>query len=154
MQQQIEQARVAKQQREVEETRLKKTRIKTKRLKKKRLKVFVCKRCFVKFFNNIKLHEHIRNHHAKKFKVALFTFSISFTLLALFIIFVAFNMSSQIFSKFLLTLSFTSLVLFATSFSTSKKIYLTMNNFFVMFIEKSKSLDLQHRSKNSFFSSR
>ena len=29
---------------------------------------FVCKRCFVKFFNNIKLHEHIRTKHAKKFK--------------------------------------------------------------------------------------
>ena len=74
----------------------------------------------------------------------MFTFFNSFTsfiLLALFTFFVAFNMSSQIFS-----------ISFAISFSTSKKIYLRMNDFFVMFTKRFKSIDLLHRSKNSFFS--
>ena len=143
MQQQVEnQTRFAKKQR-VEQAHLAKKTKKT-RLKKKRLKVFVCKRCFVKFSSNIKLHEHIRNHHAKKFKIALFTsFNIS---LALYTFFVAFNMSSQM----SFTSSLTSFALFATFFSISKKIYLTMNNFFVIFIEKLKSLDLIRHQKNKF----
>ena len=119
-------------------------------LKKKRLKVFVCKRCFIKFFNNIKFHEHIKNHYAKKFKIVLFTFFTLFILLAIFTFFVVFIISSQtsFISSQILSTSF------ATFFSTLNKIYLTMNNLFVMFIEKFKSLDLQYRSKNSFFSSR
>ena len=144
-------------------TKSRKNSFKKKRLKKKRLEVFVCKRCFIKFSSNIKLHEHIRNHHAKKSKTFIFfTFFVLFTLstlLTLFIFFVVLNMSSKIFSKkfstSLLTSSFTLLltlfiILFAIRLAISKKICLTMNNFFVMFVEKKKLLDLLHRSKNSF----
>ena len=35
---------------------------------------FECRRCFVNFANNTKLHQHIRDHHAKKSKI--FTFSL------------------------------------------------------------------------------
>ena len=35
--------------------------------KKNRLTIFACKRCSTKFFNNIKLHIHVQNHHQKKF---------------------------------------------------------------------------------------
>ena len=144
-QQQIEQNQVlvARQQREVEKTRL----------EKKRLKVFVCKRCFVKYFNNIKLHDHIRNYYTKKSKVALFTSFISFTSLVVFTLFVVFNISSQM-SFILFSTLFTILfaLSFAIFFSILKKLYLTMNNLFVMFVERFKSLDLLYRSRNSFFS--
>ena len=42
--------------------------LKTHREKLMLIKKFTCKRCFVKFSNNIKLHEHIRTKHAKKSK--------------------------------------------------------------------------------------
>ena len=32
---------------------------------KTKTKTFACRRCFVKYVNNIKLHQHIRDHHAK-----------------------------------------------------------------------------------------
>ena len=60
--------------------------------------------------------------------------------------------TSMMSSQILFISSFISLVLFATSFSTSKEIYLTMNNFFVIFIEKFKSINLIYRQRNEFFS--
>ena len=45
----------------------KQTRI-TKKQKEIRLTIFACKRCSTKFFNNIKLHQHIQNHYQKKSK--------------------------------------------------------------------------------------
>ena len=51
------QTRLAKKQRE-KQTRLVK-KIEKTRIEKKYLKVFVCKRCFVKFSNNIKFHQYI-----------------------------------------------------------------------------------------------
>ena len=41
------------------------TRIEKKQ-KKIRLTIFACKRCSAKFFSNIKLHQHVQNHHQKK----------------------------------------------------------------------------------------
>ena len=92
-----------------------------------------------------------KNNLSMKFKVALFTFFTSFILfisLALFIFFVVFNMSSQI----LFISSFISLVIFATSLAItiSKKIYMTMNNLFVIFFERFKFLDLIRHQRNKF----
>ena len=50
--------KISKQQQQVEQARLAK-KTKKARLEKKRLKVFICKRCFVKFSNNIKFHKHV-----------------------------------------------------------------------------------------------
>ena len=152
-QQQVEnEIHVAKKQ-QIEQQRFAKHQTKKTRQEKKRLKVFVCKRCFVKFSNNIKFHEYIRNHYTKKFKaIALSIFFISFissTLLAKFIFFVAFNMSSQM--SFISSLTLFT-ILFAKSLATSKKTYLTINDFFVMFIEKIMSLNLIHHQKNKLSS--
>ena len=70
------------------------------RLIKKRIEKYTCKRCKIKFDNNIKFHEHIRIRHAKKSKsqsiVSFFTssesiiflfFSLSKSVIALLIIF-------------------------------------------------------------------
>ena len=62
------------QQRQVEEkTRITKKKTKAKieektRIAKKKTKTFACRRCFEKYFNNIKLHEHVRIKHCKKSK--------------------------------------------------------------------------------------
>ena len=38
------------------------------RIAKIKAEVFACRRCFAKYFSNIKFHEHIRDHYAKKSK--------------------------------------------------------------------------------------
>ena len=74
------------QQRRNEKTRIAKAKIEKKtRIAKKKTKIFVCKRCFEKYFNNIKFHEHVRTKHAKREKfisitIALSTSSVSFFL--------------------------------------------------------------------------
>ena len=68
-----------------------KTQHQTTRLTKKKTELiirktqnYMCKRCFVKFDNNIKLYEHVRTKHAKKSKslisitIALITSFFSF----------------------------------------------------------------------------
>ena len=42
--------------------------------------------------------------------------------------------------------------IFSSTFLSSTRFYITMNNLFVMFIEKFKSINLMHRQKNEFFS--
>ena len=192
--QQVKHARLAK-------------KIEKARIKKKRAKVFACKRCFVKFLNNIKFYQHVQNHHQKKFAIKfakhIFTFSSNELVLFVFNEIVLF--SRQFFISSLISLStlfiilftFIESILFATSkkqifwtkiasksiisskssrlsisileflkstsiifssissqISTSTKtylkIYLTMNNLFVMFFEKSKSLNLLYRQKHTF----
>ena len=61
--QKVEQARLTKQQQQAEQELLEETRI-----AKERAETFVCKRCPAKYPSNTKLHEHIRDHHAKKSK--------------------------------------------------------------------------------------
>ena len=152
IQQVANQARIAKKQQRVEQTRLAK-KTKKARLKKKRLKVFACKRYFIKFFNNIKFHEHIKNHYAKKFKSILFILFTLFTSLVVFTFFVVFNMLSQTsFISFSTFFTILFALFFAISFSISKKLYLMMNNLFVIFFEKFKWIDLLYRSRNSFSS--
>ena len=67
-QKRIEEARLEKKRQEVEE----KTRI-----AKIKAEAFACRRCSIKFSNNTKLHEHIRDHHAKKSKFAVSNSTIS-----------------------------------------------------------------------------
>ena len=170
-------------------------KIEKTRIKKKRVKVFACKRCFVKFFNNIKLHQYVQNHYQKKLifsafnEIVLFAmFSQKFSTSS----FISLSISSKIAIKFILSILFIFVehILFATLFATSKilifwakiasklmislklsrlsrfvfkiqststlllftRFYITMNNLFVMFVERSKLLNLSHRQKNSFFS--
>ena len=65
-----EQARLIQQQidEKVKEVRIEKKRQEVEKIK---AETFACRRCFVKFSSNIKLHEHIRDHHAKKSKFAV-----------------------------------------------------------------------------------
>ena len=202
---QKKQARLARKQRE-KQARFEK-KIEKARIKKERAKVFVCKRCFVKFSNNIKFYQHVQNYHQKKFKSISFEIS-TLNEIVLFIfkkltLFVTF---SQIFSKSSIISSFISslislstffiilfvFILFATFHATSKKqifwakiisksisskslrlsfsmfeflrnvsillfiflitrFYITMNDLFVMFVEKSKLLNLSYRQKHTFF---
>ena len=72
--QKIEQTRLIKQQQQIEQKLLEEVRI-----TKIKAKAFACRRCFAKYFNNIKFHEHIRDHHAKRSK-----FDVSFTFIASF----------------------------------------------------------------------
>ena len=50
------------------------------------IRKFACKRCFVKFSNNIKLHEHIRTKHAKKSKKTFVFSATSITFIFSFVI--------------------------------------------------------------------
>ena len=192
--QQVKHARLAK---EIEKTRI----------KKKRAKVFVCKRCFVKFSNNIKLHQHVQNYHQKKFATKLLKhiFTSSSNELVLFVLneivlfskslvislltssFTSFSTSSEIFIEFTLfaiSLATSKTQIFwatiTSKFASSKfsrlsrfvlkflenasiifaliltlistRFYMTINDLFVIFNKKSKSLDLSHRQKSKFSS--
>ena len=79
---QVENVKLIKQQQQIEIARI--TKKKTTRLI---VETFACKRCFIKFANNIKLHNYIRDHHTKKhisfvsffsFIFAVFSFIFSF----------------------------------------------------------------------------
>ena len=108
-------------------------KIEKTRIEKKRLKVFACKRCFVKFSNNIKFYQHVQNHYQKRFAISfakklaksMFTsffnesilfakklakIQIFFTLSIIFITFAIFEIFNSI-----------EFCLFATSFAISKK---------------------------------
>ena len=61
----IEQKRFEEQQ-EIERQKVEEVRI-----AKIKAKAFACRRCSAKYSNNTKLHEHVRNHHAKKSKSAI-----------------------------------------------------------------------------------
>ena len=179
------------------------------------IRKYICKRCLFKFFNNIKLYQHVQNHYQKKFKSTFFEivttietistfnqivsslfneiilFSKSFVIssfISLFTSFLTFFIILFNRIKFILFI-FIEFILFAIFFATSKKqiswakiiskfissrlsrlsrfaskiqlisisslstrFYITMNNLFVIFNEKTKSLNLSHRQKNKFFS--
>ena len=48
------------------------------------IKKHACKRCFYKFVNNIKLHEHVRVKHNKKFVKFTFSFFSFFSFISIF----------------------------------------------------------------------
>ena len=117
-------------------------------------------------FNELALFVAFSQMTSKSSLTSSFTsFSTFFIILFTFILFAILFATSkkQIFwakiaSKSIISSKFSRLSRFASkiqSISTSSlstKIYLTMNNLFIMFNEKSKSLDLSHRQKSLFFS--
>ena len=143
------------------------------RIVKKHAEEYACRRCRCsKFDSNIKLHQHIRERHAKKSKSA------SITLVTKFDSERAFNKDSDSHLQLssLLSSSSSKLVVkslaisitsrssrisirvvssFTSSSSSSfssplKKTYLIMNDLSQMFVEKSKSLDLHHLQYSSY----
>ena len=140
-QRKAEQARLAKQRQEQEEARL----------EKERLEAFACRRCPAKFPSNTKLHEHLRNHHAKKPKEAALptpsTPPTSPTLPASVTPFAAPSMPPQM---PLTPPSPPSITLPATPPSTPKRTYLTMDDLFAMFTGRPKPIGLLHRPRNPF----
>ena len=207
-----ERARLIQQQIEKMREKAEEVRI-AKKQEEARLTIFACKRCSVKYSSNIKLHEHIRDHHAKKSKFAVsnstttssisfhstvflfdtsnqvFTFTTSSQSIVVLSstssssssqsIIVLSNFSSNISSsvssnRSLLSNSASEFVLkrsesasstfsqkfatmrstffFKSIFKTPSKLYLTIDDLFRMFVEKSKSIDLQQHQKHQFSS--
>ena len=139
-----EQTRVAKQQEEARQRLLlEQQQAEEARIEKERLEAFACRRCPAKFPSNTKLHDHIRNHHAKKPKAALPTPP---TPPALPIPFAAPSMPPQMPP----TPPLTPPALPATPPSTPKKAYLTMDDLFARFTGKPMPLGLLHRPRNPF----
>ena len=113
---------VTRKKQQVKHARLAKE-IKKARITKKRAKVFVCKRCFVKFFNNIKFYQYMQNHYQKKLVSFVFNQIISFVLNQIVLFSKQFFTSSLIsFSTFSIILfTFIEFALFTSSFATSKR---------------------------------
>ena len=138
------QARLIQQQIEKKRQKTEKVRI-AKKQEEIRLTIFACKRCFVKYSNNIKFHEHIRDHHAKKSKSVVSNSIISFFILFHSTIFL-FDTSNQVFtfttfSQSIVALSFTSSFSFSQSiivFDISKRNLMQMRIIFY-FLSFSKS---------------
>ena len=120
-----EQARMLKKQQQRQEVE-KEVRI-TKKQEEARLTTFACRRCFVKYSSNIKLHEHIRDHHRKKSKSVVSsssTSSISFesTVSSKSIISLSDSSKSASQSKILSTSSSSRSVSIFSSLFTSKRV--------------------------------
>ena len=77
-----EQARLVQQQIEKERQEAEEARI-AKEQEEARLTAFACRRCPAKYPSNTKLHEHIRDHHAKKPKPAVSSLTPSKSVVAL-----------------------------------------------------------------------
>ena len=132
------------------------------RIEKKRLKTFACKRCFVKFSSNIKFHEHIRDHHAKKskFVVSNFTsFTFSESIIFLFdsskfaskILFISSTSSQSIFFSIdNLKFALQSKILFISFFSSFQSIIFSLN--FILLISIFSSFFTSKRVISSKFS--
>ena len=65
-------------------------------------KIFACRRCSIKYFNNIQLHKHIDEHHIKRFKLTKFDVFTSIQ---------DHKTSSSSFSKASLMISFSTMIL-------------------------------------------
>ena len=150
----LKQARLAKQQQQVEQARLAKQHQEKKiaRIAKERAERFACKRCFVKFASNIKLHVHVREHHTKKL-IALSTSFFSFT----FSLTVVSPPVSPKSSRLLISIARLSPISppISPQISISKlaqKIYMIVNDLFHIFVEKFKPINLFHRQNRFFYS--
>ena len=124
----IEQKRLEEQQ-EIERQKVEEVRI-----AKIKAKTFACKRCSTKYFNNIKLHEHVRNHHAKKSKFAISSVATSFFT----------------FSQSIIVLSFIS---FSFTFSHSIVFLFDISNFVITSKFQQTIIILSNISSFTFFHS-
>ena len=146
-----EQARLLKKQQQIDK-KVEKTRI-AKKQKEVRLIVFACKRCSAKYFNNIKLHEHIRDHHAKKSKSVSnsSTFSISFSISSQSILFLFENSKSASQSK-ILSISFTSSQSIFFSVDNLKSASQSKTLLFISFFSFSQSIIVSSNFSSKFSS--
>ena len=119
------------------------------RIAKKRAETFACRRCSAKYFSNIKLHEHIRDHHAKKSK-SVSNSSISF-------------ISSSTSSESIIFLSDSSKsasqskTLSISSFSLSQSVIVSLNfissiSIFSSFFTSKRLISLKRSSLSDFAS--
>ena len=67
----VVQSMKAEQKRLEEQQEIERQKIEEARIAKAKAEAFACKRCPAKYPSNTKLHEHVRNHHAKKSKSAI-----------------------------------------------------------------------------------
>ena len=153
--QKVEQVRLIKQQQQIEQKLFEEVRI-----AKVKAEAFACRRCFAKYFNNIKFHEHIRDHHAKRSKSDVSSTFIVFLSTSSHSIVFSFDTSNLVITsksqQTIIILSNTSSSTFfhsiISSSSTSKRIFSfisskrsSLSNFASEFVSK--------RSKNAFFCS-
>ena len=110
---------------------------------------FACKRCSVKFSNNIKFHQHICDHHTKKSKsVVSNSFIFSFSFFTSFFRSILFSFDSSKFatqSKILFISFFTFSISIISFFFTSKRIISSKRSSFSNFASEFVS----KRSKNA-----
>ena len=142
-------------QQQVEKARLEKKR---QTIEKIKTKTFFCKRCFAKYFNNIKFHEHIRDHHTKKSKFVVSSSFISF--ISFFISFVT-SFESTIFSESIIFLfdnskfASQSKILFISFFSSFRSIIVSSKFLFITikisFLSNFASEFVFKRLKNASF---
>ena len=98
------------------------------------IKKYVCKRCLFKFFNNIKLHQHVHDYYQKKFKSTFFEV---FTISEIFALIFTFDQTiSSLFNEFNLFSKSFVISLFTSFFISSKILsslfYLFSSNLFYL----------------------
>ena len=121
-----EQARMLKKQQQIDK-KVEQARI-AKKQKETRLTIFACRRCSVKFSSNTKFHQHICDHHTRKSKFVVSsssTSSISFFTSSHLTIFLFDNSKSASQSKILSisSFSFFQSIIFSLNFTFSTSIF-------------------------------
>ena len=161
LKQQVEQVRIVQEQ-----------KVEQARIAKKRAEAFACRRCSVKFSNNIKLHIHVQDHHQKKSTKSTSELAVTTSLSTskAMITMSTFSATSSSSSESALkltssidpsesivknSLSITSSVTSKQSISKHQhqKQYLTIEDLFEMFAEKLTKSDCQHIKKRASSSS-
>ena len=99
------------------------------RITKKRKKTFACKRCFIKFSSNTKFHQHIQNHHQKKFAKSANEFAIIAFFTSFRNEFELFTSNSKFTSKAMLVKFISSEFAYRTSISRNEFANSTSNEF-------------------------
>ena len=120
------------------------------------LVVFECRRCFVNFVNNTKLHQHIRDRYTKKLKIFIY---ISISSSKLFAIFTSTHISSFLYfclinhvTRFIFTSKF--FVIFTAIFTSSFLHYFCLINHVTRFIFTSLILYLIVKNLHHMFYAR
>ena len=125
----IERKRQQKQQirhRLIEHRRQKQIRITKKQIvAKAKTKTFACKRCSIKYFNNIQFHKHVDEHHIKKIKNIKFEIFTSTSIFAPTLFDIQNHKTSISSSKKSLTISISTIILNQTSIAFPKSISIT-----------------------------
>ena len=165
---QIEQTRMLEQEQKQndEKLRAKQVRLIQQQIDKKveeiviakiKIETFACKRCSAKYFSNIKFHEHIRDHHAKKSKFVVsssFTFFMSFFTSSHLTIFLFESSKSASQSKILSISFFTfSISIFSLNFSSMISSKFSFTAIKISFFSSFASEFVSKHSKNTIICS-